>query len=299
MSVSLTGYANCFVYFEDTALEISSSKLSFRIAMIDLDELKPHEEVIESVVASLAKDFANEEKIRDPLIVDRDDYVILDGMHRFSSLKLLRCSFIPCCLVDYTSALITVGSWFRTFNVNEAEHLAQELLDENQLTYSKTNFDLSNMSYNPDIIALTKSGTAYSWPETDPIKRSRTAVRLEIAMVKEGHAVTYLSEIDAFQQLRSGRRDFVIPVPILKKEQIREIALMGRLLPHKVTRHVIPSRPLSIDVPLELLTDHSISSKEASRKLGEFLAHKHFELKPAGSVVDGRKYEEELLVFSN
>lgn len=164
MSVRLTGYADCFVDFEDCALEISSSKLNFRIAMINVDELKPHEEVIESVVASLAKDLVNDEKIRDPLIVDKDDYVILDGMHRFNSLKLLKCRFIPCCLVDYNSPLIKVGSWFRTFNVNEADHLAQELLDENQLTYSKINLDLTSTSYNPDIIALTRFSNTAIWP---------------------------------------------------------------------------------------------------------------------------------------
>lgn len=285
--------------FEDCALEISSSKLNFRIAMINVDELKPHEEVIESVVASLAKDLVNDGKIRDPLIVDKDDYVILDGMHRFNSLKLLKCRFIPCCLVDYNSPLIKVGSWFRTFNVNEADHLAQELLDENQLTYSKINLDLTSTSYNPDIIALTQSGKGYSWLEPDPIERARTAVRLERAILKKGHEVAYLPENDALQQLKSGKRTLVISVPILKKEQIREIALVGRLLPHKVTRHVIPSRPLGIDVPLQLSMDKSISSEEASRKLGDILAHKHFELKPPGSVVDGRKYEEELLVFSS
>lgn len=280
-------------------MEISSSNLSFRISMVDVDELKPHEEVIDPIVGSLANEILSQGQLRDPLIVDREDYVILDGMHRFSSLKLLKCRFIPCCLVDYDSAQIKVGSWFRLFKVDEAESLAEILLREAELNYSRQHLDLGAMNYNSLAIILTKNGAEFSLPQPmDPIERVRTAVSLEKAMVKKGHAVTYLSEIVAVQRLKSGEVNFVISVPIFTKRQIREFGLKGRLLPHKVTRHVIPSRPLGIDVPIQLLTEPTISREEADRKLGELLAGRRVDRKPPGSVVGGRRYEEELLVFS-
>lgn len=132
----------------------------------------------------------------------------------------------------------------------------------------------------------------------DPIQRSRTAVALEKAMVKKGYAVKYLSEIIAMEELKNaGDSNFVISLPIFSKQQIRDFGLTGQLLPHKVTRHVIPSRPLEIDVPLQMLTDKEISLEEANRELGEFLARRHIDKKPAGSIVEGRRYEEELLIF--
>jgi hypothetical protein len=91
------------------------------------------------------------------------------------------------------------------------------------------------------------------------------------------------------------KADIVIPVPIFSKTEIRETAKLGRLLPHKVTRHIIPSRPLRIDVPLDLLI--SYTREEANEKLEQLLSSRRVNLKPPGSVVDGRRYQEELLVF--
>jgi hypothetical protein len=267
--------------------------------MVEVDELKPHEEVVDPIVVSLAGKIQSQGQLRDPLMVDQEDYVVLDGMHRFSSLKLLKCRFIPCCLLDYSSPQIKVGSWFRLFRVDEAELLAETLLTEGGLDHSKQHLDFGAMNYNSQAIILTENGTEFILPEPiDPIERARTAVRLEKAMVKRGHAVTYLSETAAVRELKSGEVNFVISIPIFTKQQIREFGLEGRLLPHKVTRHVIPSRPLGVNVPIKLLTDSAISREEADRKLGELLAARRVERKPAGSLVDGRRYEEELLVFS-
>lgn len=268
--------------------------------MVNLDELKPHEEVIDPIVGSLANEILNQGQLRDPLVVDQEEFVILDGMHRFNSLKLLKCRFIPCCLVDYDSHLIKVGSWFRIFSVGEAETVAEKLLGQAQLDYTKRHADLADMNYDSHTIIVTSNGTQFIRPQPlDPIQSARTAVSLEKALVREGHVVDYQSEILALQKLKSGKTSLVISVPIFTKQQIREFAMTGNLLPHKVTRHVIPSRPLGVDIPLKLLTDSMISLKEADRKLGELLAQKRVERRPPGSVVDGRQYQEELLVFSN
>ncbi len=117
-------------------------------------------------------------------------------------------------------------------------------------------------------------------------------------MTAKGHNVEYLSEIVAMERLKSGSGNFVICLPIFTKQQIREFGLQNRLLPHKVTRHVIPSRPMRIDVPLELLKRPRVPLEEANREFGEMLAARHVERKVPGSIVDGRQYQEELLVFS-
>jgi hypothetical protein len=267
--------------------------------MVNLDELKPHEEVIDPAVGSLANDVLREGDLRDPLVVDQEDYVILDGMHRFSSLRLLKCRFVPCCLVDYDNPLIKVGAWFRLFAVDDAETIAERLLRDAGLQYSLRKVELARISNNSQIIALTRTGAEFSLSESiEPFQFARTAASLEKTMVKKGHAVTYSPETIAMQKLQSNELNLIISVPIFSKQQIREFGITGHLLPHKTTRHVMPSRPLRVDVPLKMLTDPSISREEADRKLGELLAQRHVERKPPGSIVDGRRYEEELLVFT-
>ena len=267
--------------------------------MIDITTLKPHEEVIDSLVDSIADAIRVQGFVRDPLIVDKDEHVILDGMHRYSSLRSLKCRFAPCCLVNYDSPLIKVGSWFRLFNVQEPESLAENLLNEHNLKYTKKRIDPEQLTYNSQSIILTGSGTQYFLPQSsDLIELARTAVKLEKELVKKGHHVDYLSETVAIETLRSGRANFVISLPIFTKKRIREFVAQGLLLPHKVTRHVMPSRPLRIDVPLTMLADRTITQEEANRRLGEALSARQVDRKPPGSVVDGRRYEEELLVFA-
>jgi hypothetical protein len=267
--------------------------------MIDIEELKPHEEVIEEIVHSLAREMQTQGIVRDPLIVDKDDYVILDGMHRFDSLKRLKCRFVPCCLLDYNSPQIKVGSWFRLFTVDDARAIAENLLSETRVDYSKRQVDAATMNYDAETAILTKDGTIFSLPSSlDPLERCRKAVSIEKRMSNGGHGVTYLSDTLAMQQLKSGQANFVIALPVFKKEEIREFGLERRLLPHKVTRHIIPSRPLAIDVPLTLLMDPMISCQEADDKFGELLSIRRVDRMAPGSVVEGRHYDEELLVFS-
>ena len=278
-------------------MEISSSSLDFRLSLMDVNGLRPHEEVIDQAVRSLANEMRVEGQVRDPLIVDQDELVILDGMHRYSALKNLKCRFAPCCLVDYDSPLVKVGAWYRLFNVSEAESFAERILSENNLAYSKIE---SKDEIDPQAVLLTKNRCEFLLTKAmEPIERARTAVQLEKLVTKANHRVEYLSEMVAIQRLRSGDVNLVITVPVFSKQQIRRFCQQAVLLPHKTTRHIIPSRPLHVNVPLKMLIDPRLTQTEADRMLGDLLAKRQVDRKPPGSVVDGRKYEEELLDFAS
>ena len=280
-------------------MELSSSGLTLRLAMVKIEELKPHEEVVEAVVAKLAGEIRQDGIVRDPLIVDQDDHVILDGMHRFASLKRIDCRFAPCCLLDYMNPQVTVGSWFRVFTVEGANSVAQEILSSMKLDYSVNQLGMTDFAFQPATVIVTKDRNGFFLRHsTDILEHCRIATSIEKQMVKRGHKVTYLSESLAIQWLESERANFVVVLPVFTKDTIRNFGSEGLLLPHKVTRHVIPSRPMEIDVPLSLLTDRNISLQEADEKLDELLARRKLERIPPGSVIDGRRYDEELIVFS-
>ena len=267
--------------------------------MVYIADLKPHEEVIEEIVEKLANDIRQDGIVRDPLIVDQEHLVILDGMHRFNSLKRLGCRFAPCCMLDYMSPLIQVGSWFRALTVHDARLMAESVLSRLELEYSPKQTD-AMQGYDSNTIILTENSTGFSLKTSkDELERCRTAATIEKQLIGDGLKVAYLSESLALQWLRSGRANFVIVLPEFTKEEICEFGMEGVLLPHKVTRHVIPSRPMAIDVPLNLLMDPTISRKEADGRLGKLLMGRRVDRKPPGSVIDGRKYDEELLVFSS
>ena len=276
-------------------MEFSSANLNFKIALLELSVLKPHEEVIASLVRKLSDQMESEGEVKDPLIIDEKDHVILDGMHRFNSFKSLKCRFAPCCLLDYDNPAIKVESWYRVFDVEEPEKFAGELLEDIAVNYrqSKDSIDGSE-------IILAGEGTRYVPTQpTDDVHAARRAVELEKATVLKGHKVEYQPSVIAIQRWKSGNARFVIPLPTFTKRRIRELGEKKILLPHKSTCHVIPSRPLRVDVPLSLLKNEKITPAEANVQLAELLSSRKVDRRPPGSIVDGRRYEEELLVFTH
>ncbi len=276
-------------------MDINSSGSPSKISLIEIAQLKPHEEVIEHQVHEITAEMRSENKVRDPLIVDDKKQIILDGMHRYDSMKRLGCIFAPCYIVDYDAPEIKVGSWFRFLKIDDYDSNAQKVLDELQLT-SEKNARVDDINFNRAMI-ITKRSVFEQTEPSDPLYKARLAVKIERALIKQGFKIQYEPENTMEERLENDTSTLVIPLPIFTKTDIRRIALSGQLLPHKVTRHLIPSRPLCLNVPLPLLLDRT-DLKNANMKLDAFLSGRRIDRKPPGSIVDGRRYQEELLVFS-
>ena len=71
------------------------------IKLIDINKLKPIESHNKKRVKELSKIITKEELWTVPLIVDKNNYLILDGHHRFEVAKMLNFKRIPAILVDY------------------------------------------------------------------------------------------------------------------------------------------------------------------------------------------------------
>jgi hypothetical protein len=110
--------------------------------------------------------------------------------------------------------------------------------------------------------------------------------------------VEFETEHDALQKLAENRVGAVIAVPKITKATVLEAGLTKQLLPHKVTRHVVPARPLGVNVPLKTVADSTISLQEANGVFVDVLRRRTALRKPSGTIVEGRRYEEETFVFS-
>jgi len=83
----------------------------YQIKKIDIEKLRPHEEICEIHLNDLLADIKKDGFLADPIIADKDTLVILDGHHRYNTLKRLGARFCPVCLVDYKDGAIAVGCW--------------------------------------------------------------------------------------------------------------------------------------------------------------------------------------------
>ena len=81
-------------------------RVGSRLVEVDLrpiGSVLPHEETITDLSSRLSDQIRADGFQRDPIIVDRENHVVLDGMHRLRALKELGARHILCHLVDYSS----------------------------------------------------------------------------------------------------------------------------------------------------------------------------------------------------
>ena len=71
------------------------------IKIIPIADLKPHEEIIPENLEKVKEKIREKGYLINPIIIDQDNFVILDGHHRAKALKLLGYKNIPAYAVDY------------------------------------------------------------------------------------------------------------------------------------------------------------------------------------------------------
>ena len=78
-----------------------------------MKKLKEHEEVSLDHLIQLKQEIEKDGFLKNPIIVDKNTNIILDGHHRFNSLKQLNCTKVLAYLVNYNSPEIKVRNWRR------------------------------------------------------------------------------------------------------------------------------------------------------------------------------------------
>jgi len=278
---------------------ISHPWLKLEIKIEEIKKLYVHEEIIPSIVEWLSREI-NRGICRNPVIVDKETLVVLDGMHRVAALQHLDCRLIPVCLVNYNNPSIRVESWFRTIENGQktGENVREDL--------EKAGYNLKEIAENElkrklhereIIIGIVTSRKCYYIPgKIESIKEIYEYIKqLEKKLTSVGYDIGYETENDALNKVKSGKALTAIIAPRITKRDVITTALSGEVFVHKSTRHVIPARPLFVNVPMEWL---NMDSKEANKLLFEYLSKKKLRHLQTGQTLD-RQYKEELYVFSD
>jgi len=284
---------------EQDSLEfiIKHEKLDLRIYLSSLEKLLSHEETIPDEVATLEGEFLRDQVVRDPIVIDANTYVVLDGMHRVAAMKELNCICVPVCAVDYRNPSIKVGTWYRTMYGESSPGQIRSKLSESRLTLDSFSFDMTRFMENPILAILFANGECFKLMSSGP--KDFDVLRIAEQCVRElGLIVKFETEHDAFQALVDKRTKAVMTLPRIEKASIREAGLTGRLLPYKVTRHIVPARPLGVNVPLKTLTDQTTQIEESNRRFIADLQARTITHRSSGANIGGRRYEEETFIFN-
>jgi len=276
---------------------------TLKISILKLTDLYPHEMVVPHLLEKLVKEIKRSSILMNPIIVDERTRVILDGMHRYYALRELGYEYIVACLVRYEDPHIKVRNWYREIWLegpidDMVSKISQEYCTE------KCNIDVAMEELNSKnaiaaiMLKQRKSAILILPEETLSIKALYDEVyRLERILTTTFRAkITY--QADALALRESGANAIMATPPIAKKDVV-EVALRGEVFPPKTTRHIIPARPLFVNVPLKLLsrTSEDLDLKERNKILNIILRQRNLMKIRGGINIDRFYAEDHLYVF--
>lgn len=274
-----------------------------RISIVPLTRCVAHEGVVTRWVDKLAANLLDEGVMKNPIIVTAPRRggrrIVIDGMHRFAALRQLGIPHVVVFEVDYESPTIQLAGWAAlTLRSLAVRALLSEL-------YVRQGYRLRTA---PSILAAQRAVdvrravlAAFDGHRVvlvQPVARRApveecvtVSQQLDTALDVGDYHPLYVADSHALGDFRQTGAQSLFIRPHYTKREILTRTLAGKIFPRKSTRHVIPDRPLRVDVDLPIL--RAKISLAAKNKLLQERLHWCYE---ADRV---RYYPEPVLVFSD
>lgn len=285
---------------------IETGSLQLELEVVRVDSLFQHEEILPHVANKLVFEFKNWTNLQNPVIVDKN-HIVLDGNHRVFVFKKLKFKYIPVCKVDYFNEVTQLRYWFRLLGgienleslkqmINDMNGSFREVSDREALRKALENNNLScgiqqgnfyaSISFHEDVV--NDAVSAYNTLEKIQGKLLQNGLKIEYIPCQSVHESKFCDELK--------NSEVIIWTPQITKEMVVDAVKKKKRFAPKTTRHLIPARPLNVNVPTYWFKE-DISLEEINKRFLKFLERKNLRRFGPGQVVDGRYYEEELFIF--
>jgi hypothetical protein len=285
---------------------VETETLRMELEIVRVESLLLHERILPHLAERLALEFKNWANLENPVIVDKN-HIVLDGNHRTYVLKELGFKYIPVCRIDYFDHSAQLRYWFRLVgnltSMDELKKIIAELGGDLQQVKDKEALKLA-LEKNCLCWGIQKGDFfgVVSFCEDqvcDAVDAYDVLEKLQHLLSEKGMKVDYVpcqhvSEGSFCENLDHSQ--MVIWTPQITKEMVVDAAKKKRVFAPKTTRHLIPARPLNVNVPTRWLKEN-VSLEEINQRFMDHLRSKEMRRLGPGQVVNGRYYEEELFVF--
>ena len=281
----------------------NSGTIPIKIKLVRVLDLKKHERIIQPKLQELKLYLRNQTILKNPIIIDKN-LIILDGNHRANAFAQLGFKYICACQINYFNKHVKLGYWDRRFsNISNIKHIKSYLKAKNYtlttfstwkklLDYQKTHLLGFGLHYREQNYFVSFKNELVNGAVTANNQLEKFQEFLEDS--PEFVPDKYLKQAEFTETLTKS--DLIITAPRIIKKMVVEASNNQLVFAPKSTRHIIPSRPLNLDIPIQLLNSQ-INLSKAQSQLKDYLKKKDIIRFGPGQVIEGRYYEEEILVF--
>lgn len=285
---------------------IKAKDLDLRLEVLPVNSLRLHEKTIPGLEKALVLEFKNCAYLHNPIIVD-ENHIVLDGNHRAAAFAALGFRYMIVCKIDYLHATANLRYWFRLVENIESMQVLEKITDDlggkflpvtdKEALQETLAANLLNCG-----IQTNNFYAVISFPETlvfDSVSAYDVLENIQNRLIESNIKLEYIpcqyvNEDKFCSELGADR--MVIWTPQISKEMVVAAAGQAKLFAPKTTRHLIPARPLNVNVPTYWLNEN-IALDDINHRVTKYLERKSLKRFGPGQVIEGRYYEEELFVF--
>lgn len=285
---------------------LETKRFRLELLVVPVRTLLQHEETIAEPVRRLMLALKNQAHLHNPIIVD-ENHVVLDGNHRAFAFKELEFKHIAACKIDYLHDQTKLRYWYRHLRNSPPLKVIKQVVEELQghlEEVSGKELLLKSLDENRLCCGIQK-GDAFLLVRfdkgvvDDAVSAYGVFNRIQERLLGKGSLLefipcSYVHETDFCVAL--DRDETVLWSPRITKEMVITAAKQQKIFTPKATRHLIPARPLNVDVPTEWFRE-DISLEAINLRFVAHLKQKRIRRLGPGQIVKGRYYEEELFVF--
>ncbi|MEM2083981.1 MAG: ParB N-terminal domain-containing protein [Nitrososphaerota archaeon] len=203
---------------------------------IELSKLKHHEEIDLKHLEKLKKRIIKDGYIKDPIIVDKNYNIIIDGHHRVEILKELSCLKAPVHYIDYLNEEIKIQTWYPAIKLSENEILK---IFNGKISLLKNGDNINNKC----ILQLYDKSFIINSDRNEIMKN----------LLKNIEIKYFSSKYYAMKLLKERKINGFIILPSVTKEDVLKTVFSNKKFPPKTTRHIIKNKPKNWYIPFSLL----------------------------------------------
>ncbi len=257
-----------------------------KIKIVPTRNVLIHENVVYKWAQNIATYIQEAGIQKNPIVVHKikNKYIVLDGMHRVQAFKILECKDIMVYEVDYYSPEIKLKGWDAVVFTKENTYSLLKLAFSKEYVIEKITKknNIRKLINNQEILfgVRDKKNKYYTISLKKNLKNIsrekyldliiKAIERFEKILDLKNLKILYLPDTTSEKDFQTLQGDILLYRPIFTKDDIIYRTLKGKIFPRKSTRHIIPGRPLRVDINLTILKE-KISLKVKNQLLKSHL----------------------------
>ena len=242
------------------------------LQVLPSESLVTHEDSDPRRVERLSRRLLEEGLLKNPPVVatipDDERFMIMDGANRCNAFKAAGIPHIVAQVVSYDDPGVILDTWYHVvsgmaLDEFEAALDAVEFMSLHDCTLEQARADLDGGEALAYIVC--EHGVRQVRPAGD-VSVSAMSVLHAIVGVYRGVADIFRASNDIWEIQKPFYPEITTLAifPRLKPEELLDVAKNGEKVPSGITRHIIPTRALNINIPIGILmADWSLERKRA------------------------------------